>query len=633
MSTTPSGWYPDPADDLQQRYWDGAGWTRQTRATPDSPQTPTSSTDPPSASTQPPAGDPPQTADAQPAVDRDTHTSPDATSRSTGRRGRTAALFSVGTVALVALAASAWLWFNNSSQTLELRLEPVAVTVDDAFTTSVAMTEHSLPDGLIVPDQTAIRLPQPDPNAPAGPRTLGSATQIAGSTPGIFGGTRNQQACDPDQLVAFLASDPTKAQAWAAVHGIDPADIEGFVARLTPLVLTHDTHVTNHGFRDGSAYQIQAILQAGTAILVDDRGLPMVKCGCGNPLLPPATITPDVELTILGTPWAGWHPDRVVVIGVDTRVQTFVTIDLDGGQPFLRPIGSTPDQDQDLPHDQLCQLITDHPTCTQPDPEPAPDPEPTPDPEPEPDPEPDPEPTPDPEPEPEPDPDPEPAPDPDPGPGGAIANSGANWASTATGYRGEHGQRVSYACPAGGTARTVWGTEVYTDDSSVCTAAVHAGLITLASGGNVVIEIRPGQTSYTGSQRHGITSRNWGSWGGSFVFVDDPTVAPQSEFDLDLADECVFGLGRPDACRTRNPRVTVQISSDGDTSRCEFESSVDFGDGTVQEQTYPGRPDGAIGATFLHTYTGPGVYTIVIDGRSPTEGCSLGEGSVTLVLE
>jgi hypothetical protein len=64
----------------------------------------------------------------------------------------------------------------------------------------------------------------------------------------------------------------------------------------------------------------------------------------------------------------------------------------------------------------------------------------------------------------------------------------------------------------------VWGTDVYTDDSSVCTAAVHAGLITLAGGGTVTAEIRPGQSSYKGSTRNGITSSPYASWLGSFIF-------------------------------------------------------------------------------------------------------------------
>jgi hypothetical protein len=66
----------------------------------------------------------------------------------------------------------------------------------------------------------------------------------------------------------------------------------------------------------------------------------------------------------------------------------------------------------------------------------------------------------------------------------------------------------------------VWGTDVYTDDSSVCTAAVHVGKITIDAGGPVEIEIRPGQDSYQGSQRNGITTLGYPRWDGSFVFVD-----------------------------------------------------------------------------------------------------------------
>ena len=62
-----------------------------------------------------------------------------------------------------------------------------------------------------------------------------------------------------------------------------------------------------------------------------------------------------------------------------------------------------------------------------------------------------------------------------------------------------------------------WGT--YTDDSSVCSAAVQAGLITLANGGNVTIEIQPGANSYTGSTKNGITSSDYGPWSGSNTFV------------------------------------------------------------------------------------------------------------------
>ena len=59
---------------------------------------------------------------------------------------------------------------------------------------------------------------------------------------------------------------------------------------------------------------------------------------------------------------------------------------------------------------------------------------------------------------------------------------------------------------------TVWGTDDYTDDSSVCAAAVHAGAITKATGGRVNIEMLTGLPSYSASTRHGVTTSPWGAW-------------------------------------------------------------------------------------------------------------------------
>ena len=64
----------------------------------------------------------------------------------------------------------------------------------------------------------------------------------------------------------------------------------------------------------------------------------------------------------------------------------------------------------------------------------------------------------------------------------------------------------------------MYGTDVYLDDSGICLAAIHAGLITPA-GGTVTIEIRPGQASYVGSTRNGVTSSTAGQYPGSFVFI------------------------------------------------------------------------------------------------------------------
>ncbi len=101
----------------------------------------------------------------------------------------------------------------------------------------------------------------------------------------------------------------------------------------------------------------------------------------------------------------------------------------------------------------------------------------------------------------------------------AYPNPGNPWNSNATPFRGANGERVVYECPAGGSAYSVWGTDIYTDDSSVCTAAVHVGEITLADGGVVTIEMREGEESYTGSRRNGIESLSYPQYSGSFVIV------------------------------------------------------------------------------------------------------------------
>jgi hypothetical protein len=94
------------------------------------------------------------------------------------------------------------------------------------------------------------------------------------------------------------------------------------------------------------------------------------------------------------------------------------------------------------------------------------------------------------------------------------------WDTSAAQYRGRLDQDFTYNCPASGRIVTVWGTDIYTDDSSVCSAAVHAGLITARNGGSVTIRIKSGQSSYVGINRNGVNSQDYGNWNGSFIFLN-----------------------------------------------------------------------------------------------------------------
>jgi hypothetical protein len=75
---------------------------------------------------------------------------------------------------------------------------------------------------------------------------------------------------------------------------------------------------------------------------------------------------------------------------------------------------------------------------------------------------------------------------------------------------------ASCSCAAPGSG-PVWGSGIYTTDSNVCAAAVHAGAIG-PSGGAVKPRKAAGCPGYQGSAANGVTSSSWGSYGGSFFF-------------------------------------------------------------------------------------------------------------------
>ena len=91
----------------------------------------------------------------------------------------------------------------------------------------------------------------------------------------------------------------------------------------------------------------------------------------------------------------------------------------------------------------------------------------------------------------------------------------ADCSTTASQLPGEYGDRYLVTCPDGCGTGTVWGTNVYTDDSSICSAAIHNGTVT-AEGGAISLILLPGRDAYLSTTRHTILSATWGTWGRSF---------------------------------------------------------------------------------------------------------------------
>ncbi len=79
------------------------------------------------------------------------------------------------------------------------------------------------------------------------------------------------------------------------------------------------------------------------------------------------------------------------------------------------------------------------------------------------------------------------------------------------------GGSIACECAKDWRRGTVWGggSGVYTDDSSICQAALHAGVID-ADGGPVLVTAVEGLSAYSGSTANGVTTKSYGPWAGSF---------------------------------------------------------------------------------------------------------------------
>jgi hypothetical protein len=161
---------------------------------------------------------------------------------------------------------------------------------------------------------------------------------VSGATPGLYGGTNLLSVCDAKKLVSFLQTNADKARAWAKVIGVGVDSIPAYVAGLTDVILRADTRVTNHGFANGKATFINSVLQAGTAVLIDRFGVPVVRCKCGNPLTPPQTLAARPQ--VIGTTWPGFSlPQTVVIVASNKPVASFTTANVLTGAPLVRRPG------------------------------------------------------------------------------------------------------------------------------------------------------------------------------------------------------------------------------------------------------------------------------------------------------
>jgi hypothetical protein len=68
----------------------------------------------------------------------------------------------------------------------------------------------------------------------------------------------------------------------------------------------------------------------------------------------------------------------------------------------------------------------------------------------------------------------------------------------------------------GDLAGTVWGTDVYTGDSALAAAAVHAGVVKPDESRVIKVTVVLALQQYVGSLRNGVTSQDYGPYGTAY---------------------------------------------------------------------------------------------------------------------
>lgn len=142
--------------------------------------------------------------------------------------------------------------------------------------------------------------------------------------------TNDTSICDKKQLVSELQARPDAYREWAKVLNLPADAVPAYIESLQPVVLSSDTKVTNHGLRNGQAYARPSVLTKGTAVLMSNKmyptgttagttpgttpgvDVPVTRCKCGNPLLPPPTTTGTTPPGSTGTtpPGTGTTPPQ-----------------------------------------------------------------------------------------------------------------------------------------------------------------------------------------------------------------------------------------------------------------------------------------------------------------------------------
>jgi hypothetical protein len=143
-----------------------------------------------------------------------------------------------------------------------------------------------------------------------------SVEPVDGAEPGLYGRIDLQAPCDLEGLVDLYAASPALTEVVAAVLDVSAIQLSSFLRSYVAVATTRDTFVIDHRLVDGAAVRSPAVLEAGTTVLIDDRGPPRMRCASASPLTQPRAdeVAGIGDADRVGAPWTGFDPDRIVVV-------------------------------------------------------------------------------------------------------------------------------------------------------------------------------------------------------------------------------------------------------------------------------------------------------------------------------
>lgn len=208
---------------------------------------------------------------------------------------------------------------TGSTVAAPVQLQPVTFRNPESFTDSIVSISD---DELITLAASAMGDSHPEGD-------------LSGDTSLLYATVPGRKICDRSLLSNALAANEELRVAWAEAAGVAPEQAAATVSTLHPVILRSDTAVTNHSYRDGSASEFQAILQAGTPVLIDASGTPRVQCSCGNPLGEPKSAD-AVEFE--GERWEHFDDSSVLRVKPSTTpVEQITALNLtDGSETQVR---------------------------------------------------------------------------------------------------------------------------------------------------------------------------------------------------------------------------------------------------------------------------------------------------------